>query len=319
MKIPCDSNVSKPRPSSTHPELTSVDALGHYIPGRILSASTAPAWRELPARLYRQPPEQAAFAMPAVTEPHLVWIVSGSVLVEEREPGGTWSRTEARPGMFFLTVAGGPYELRWRVLDGGPFETLQVFLPLPVIRRAIGETRREEENNRVLRDASGFADPSLDALLRVVRSELELGRESRETVVASLAHVIAMQVVRRFAVTEVASRPPAGGGGLPGFKLRRCLDLMAADLARPLDLRTLTAHAGMSGCHFSRLFKRATGMSPSRHLLDLRMEHARRLLRETTRSIIRIGMESGYSNPSHFSQIFRRETGCSPRDYRRQR
>jgi predicted RNA-binding protein with PUA-like domain len=45
---------------------------------------------------------------------------------------------------------------------------------------------------------------------------------------------------------------------------------------------------------------------------------ARRLLRETTKSVITIANEIGYSNPSHFAQLFRKETGLSPTDYRRQ-
>jgi len=49
------------------------------------------------------------------------------------------------------------------------------------------------------------------------------------------------------------------------------------------------------------------------------MNAARRLLRETTLSVIRIGNEIGYSNPSHFARIFRKETGLSPSDYRRQK
>lgn len=53
-------------------------------------------------------------AMPATSEPHLVWIVEGSVICEEREPGTTWCAANASAGMFFLTTGRGPYEFRWR-------------------------------------------------------------------------------------------------------------------------------------------------------------------------------------------------------------
>jgi AraC family transcriptional regulator len=49
------------------------------------------------------------------------------------------------------------------------------------------------------------------------------------------------------------------------------------------------------------------------------MDAARRLLRETKKSVITIANEVGYSNPSHFAQLFRKETGLAPTDYRRQR
>jgi AraC family transcriptional regulator len=46
------------------------------------------------------------------------------------------------------------------------------------------------------------------------------------------------------------------------------------------------------------------------------MTEARRLLRETDKSIIAIGLDVGYSSPSHFAQVFKRAVGVSPSDYR---
>jgi AraC family transcriptional regulator len=72
----------------------------------------------------------------------------------------------------------------------------------------------------------------------------------------------------------------------------------------------------LSEFHFSRLFKKTIGFSPSQYLIRRRIARARRLLRETTRSMIEIGLEVGYSSPSHFAQIFRREVGVTPTEYR---
>ena len=57
---------------------------------------------------------------------------------------------------------------------------------------------------------------------------------------------------------------------------------------------------------------------PSRYLIRLRLARARRLLRETTRSMIEIGLEVGYPSPSHFAHAFQREVGVTPSEYRRQ-
>jgi len=59
------------------------------------------------------------------------------------------------------------------------------------------------------------------------------------------------------------------------------------------------------------------GPSPSLYHTMLRMDEARRLLRETKRSVVDVALEVGYANPSHFARVFRRETGLSPRDYYR--
>ena len=94
---------------------------------------------------------------------------------------------------------------------------------------------------------------------------------------------------------------------------------MVAYLADAFSLIRLAREAGMSEFHFSRAFKRTTGLTPSQYFIDLRLEKARRLLRETNRSAIEIGLDVGYTSPSHFARIFRREVGISPSEYRRLR
>src|ERR1035438_8905311 len=91
---------------------------------------------------------------------------------------------------------------------------------------------------------------------------------------------------------------------------------MAEHLAEEFSLPRLAEQDGMSEFHFNRPFKTATGVPPSQYQIKLRIDAARRLLRETKNSVITIANEVGYSNPSHFAQLFRKETGLAPTDYR---
>jgi AraC family transcriptional regulator len=90
-------------------------------------------------------------------------------------------------------------------------------------------------------------------------------------------------------------------------------------LPKNFNLEQLAAQVGLSKFYFNRLFKSAMGVSPSHHQINLRMDEAKRLLRETKKSVLEIALDVGYANPSHFAQLFRRETGLSPSDYRQQR
>ncbi len=68
-----------------------------------------------------------------------------------------------------------------------------------------------------------------------------------------------------------------------------------------------------------KLFKSAVGVSPARYQINLRINLAQQLLRETKKSVVDVALDVGYTNPSHFVQLFRRETGLTPSEYRRQR
>jgi AraC-like DNA-binding protein len=71
-----------------------------------------------------------------------------------------------------------------------------------------------------------------------------------------------------------------------------------------LGLAELAASVGLSPFHFLRLFKRETGVTPHRFLIQTRIRRAIALLRETSRDL------------SNFINAFRREMGVSPRKYR---
>ncbi|HYJ44977.1 MAG TPA: AraC family transcriptional regulator, partial [Pyrinomonadaceae bacterium] len=126
-----------------------------------------------------------------------------------------------------------------------------------------------------------------------------------------------IHLAREYGVTDEEAH--SSSPSLPGYKLRQITDWVAEHLTEEFSLDRLAAQAGLSKFHFQRLFKAATGVAPSRYHMDLRINEARRLLRETRMSVVDVGLEVGYANPSHFARLFRRETGLSPSDYRRQR
>lgn len=216
----------------------------------------------------------------------------------------------------FLTASGAPYDLRWKSLSPEPFEAVLVVLSLPLFNEALQEVFGDDAPSARLRDVSGFADPQLTTLLEQLKQETKRPAASA-LLVRGLAQALAVHIAREYTVLTESSRTKSSA--LPGFKLRRITDWMNEHLAEEFSLSRLAEQAGMSDFHFNRLFKRATGVPPSRYQIKLRMAAARRLLRESAKSVITIANEVGYSNRSHFAQLFRRHTGLSPTHYRRQR
>ncbi len=66
----------------------------------------------------------------------------------------------------------------------------------------------------------------------------------------------------------------------------------------------------------SQLFKRETKQTFSDYLTDVRMEEAKRLLRESNLRIYEISEQVGYTDLQHFGQIFKKRTGLTPKGYR---
>ncbi len=103
---------------------------------------------------------------------------------------------------------------------------------------------------------------------------------------------------------------------LPAHRLRRVTAYIDENLHRELRLSDLSAVVHMSPFHFARLFKRSTGMSPHRFVIQRRVDDACARLSTQTGAIAAIARSVGFRAPSHFTTTFRRITGVTPIEYR---
>lgn len=69
--------------------------------------------------------------------------------------------------------------------------------------------------------------------------------------------------------------------------------------------------------YLSRTFKRATGLSLSEYLTEVRIKKSMQLLASSSKQISSIATEVGYNNMNYFSKMFKKVTGVSPVDYRK--
>lgn len=297
--------------------LSSAEAFERYVPGERVASSQGEAWKDVLAQVFARRPVQDSLIIPAVPEPLIVWVLSGTADVAERELDGEWKTNRVAAGDFFLTTSPRPCELRWTTVGTEPFHVMHLYLGLDLMQRAVRDVLGEDAAQAGLREASGERDDVLSMFLAQLHAELVSQRTPSALLVQGLAQGLAVHLVRRY--TDPDARRQSQRGGLPAFKLHRVLGLMETSLAEDFQLARLAQEAALSEYHFCRVFKKSTGFSPSRYFIRLRMEHARRLLRETARPVIEIGLDVGYASPSHFAQVFRREVGVTPSAYRAQR
>jgi AraC-like DNA-binding protein len=91
---------------------------------------------------------------------------------------------------------------------------------------------------------------------------------------------------------------------------------LESNFAEPLNLDHLAKIAHMSKRSFIRSFQAATGNSPIAYLIELRVRHASRLLRQTDENITEIAFQAGFNDSNYFARQFRNVTGLTPREYR---
>jgi AraC family transcriptional regulator len=94
---------------------------------------------------------------------------------------------------------------------------------------------------------------------------------------------------------------------------------MTQRMSSPLTAASIAREVCVSRSHFAKLFRDEAGLAPYRYLKTLRLEYAKRLLRETNLTVKEVAATVGIADISHFVRDFKAHHGASPAEFRRQR
>ncbi|WP_413375000.1 helix-turn-helix domain-containing protein [Alkalihalobacillus sp. 1P02AB] len=87
-------------------------------------------------------------------------------------------------------------------------------------------------------------------------------------------------------------------------------------ISESLSVSDMAQRANLSPSRFSAIFKKKFGISPYQYLLNLRIKHAKELLKTSQHSLEDITVYCGFSDVHHFSKSFKKNVGESPSVYR---
>jgi len=85
-----------------------------------------------------------------------------------------------------------------------------------------------------------------------------------------------------------------------------------------LKMSVVARKFNISPSHFSTIFHREFGKTFRDYLGELRLNHAKELLRTTNLKIAEIAYQSGFTDSHYFSFVFKKKTGITPRQFRAQ-
>ncbi len=100
-------------------------------------------------------------------------------------------------------------------------------------------------------------------------------------------------------------------------RINHVISFIASNYQRNLTLSEVADFANLTGTSFCRFFKSRTRKSFSRHLCELRVNHACKLLISSDHDISHIATTSGFNNLSNFNRKFKQIKGLTPSTYKK--
>jgi AraC family transcriptional regulator len=298
-------------------ERTKTEALAENVVGIVptsgLLSSEGRGWEGIAAARFRHRLDD--IDLPPLSN-HLVVVHQGHASrVEERIEGRVARRHMFRGGVT-IVPAGVATEWRW---EEAP-ETLHAYLSPALVERVAAESGAEPGGFEIV-DALGVRDARIEQAGAALLAELKGGGLADKLYAESLASLLAVHLLREHSslgprnARKVAE---ASGGRLPARALRRALEYVEENLPRSMTQAEIAAAAGFSPYHFARAFRRSTGLSPHRYVIERRVERAKGLLLEGETPIAVVAREVGFADQAHLTRHVKALLGATPRQILRE-
>lgn len=100
------------------------------------------------------------------------------------------------------------------------------------------------------------------------------------------------------------------------YRLKPALDFINKNFTNELTLQKLSEVCLMNRTYFSTFFKKVMQVNVWDYIENLRISHARLLLKTTNLSVTDICFDCGFKSVSHFSRVFKAHCKVSPIEYR---
>ncbi|MEJ2410267.1 MAG: AraC family transcriptional regulator [Novosphingobium sp.] len=105
-------------------------------------------------------------------------------------------------------------------------------------------------------------------------------------------------------------------GGIAPSQLRALKCWVESSLDQSLSVAEMAARVELSPAHFSREFKRSTGTTPWRFIMDLRLKKARHAIYSGC-SVGEAAAAAGFSDQAHLTRAFKQSYGLPPATFLR--
>ncbi|MDF2905244.1 MAG: two-component system response regulator [Herbinix sp.] len=107
---------------------------------------------------------------------------------------------------------------------------------------------------------------------------------------------------------------------LPSYRADEIASLLKkyieSNYQKPIDLNIIADHFSFSPSYLTKIFLKYMNITPSKYILNYRINIAKQLLGDFSLSINMVACMVGYTDPFHFSKSFKQVTGISPASYR---
>jgi len=201
--------------------------------------------------------------------------------------------------------------------DGDSATSARLRIPAALVVSAAEQIGHQCTSRFELRNVFETRDVVIERMAQILLAELEhKPHPAQALIVEQTSLCLAAHLLRAYNAFE-----PLPWHEVPSLgrcELGRLTEYIEENIDRQIGLGELAALVNVSRFHFSRLFKRSTGMTVIGYVEQCRIRRAQALILETDFPLTEVALMTGFSDQSHFTRRFHRHIGCTPAVFARE-
>ena len=231
---------------------------------------------------------------------HVVWFNIGLPLEIKWKSNGKWAEALCETGNVIGLLSNSEREeIQWR----NSCNSLELYFDTDFIDKLL------EKDNFRFSEQRNLNDAFLQDIAMKLYQGCHSGNGIEKMYGESLSIACAIHLATNYPISD--KRIFAPKGKLSSHQLRQVIDYVRSSIHTVISLEGLASTIHLSIFHFSRLFKNTLGVSPYQFVLQLKIEYAKRLIKQK-QPIGDIAYKLGFTDSAHFCNAFKKITGQSP-------
>jgi AraC family transcriptional regulator len=278
-------------------------------PESVLVSSRALGWK--PLNIERRELEPGGDCLPGGVTEHLIFVslADGHVI---RESGGDITENDLEAGLVSVHPSDTPVRWSWNTRLSFTVMSLEP----GYLNKVAQESFAFDPGQVRLKTVEGQRDPVITSIAGALMREVMSGDAGSRLYAESLANLVAVHLLRNY--TDHPELIEAEKVNVAPRSVIQAMKYIHDNYPNDVRLADIAGAAHLSPYHLTRVFKKATGVSPHRYLVQVRVNSARSLLTAGAgdRSLAEIASAVGFADQSHLTRHFKRMLGMTPKQLR---
>ena len=98
--------------------------------------------------------------------------------------------------------------------------------------------------------------------------------------------------------------------------IEKAVNYIEVNYYKNIKVSDIAKYAGIDVSYFSRIFKQAFDINVTEYIREFRLESAKKMLLNSTKSVKEVADENGFNNASYFVKCFKKRYGCTPNAFK---